>query len=94
MWEQRHPGFGQLNKLMPDVVFSYSSNFSLMLSTTKEYLPAVRILLLLLSYIIYMYIYCYLLLLLYIITCYFMLLYIIITGYMLQAVPAQPAGSQ
>ncbi len=41
MWEQRHPGYGQLNKLMPDVVFSYSSNFSLLLSTTKEYLPAV-----------------------------------------------------
>jgi hypothetical protein len=46
MWEQRHPGYGELNKLMPDDVFSYSSNFSLMLSTTKEYLPAVRRLLL------------------------------------------------
>lgn len=42
MWEQQQPGYGQLNKLMPDTVFSYSSNFSLMLSTTKEYLPEVR----------------------------------------------------
>lgn len=41
MWEQQQPGYGQLNKLMPDVVFSYSSNFSLLLSTTKEYLPEV-----------------------------------------------------
>lgn len=41
MWEQQHPGYGQLNKLMPDVVFSYSSNFSLLLSTTKEHLPPV-----------------------------------------------------
>jgi hypothetical protein len=41
MWEQKQPGYGQLNKLMPDVVFSYSSNFSLLLSTTKELLPDV-----------------------------------------------------
>lgn len=39
MWEQQETGYGQLNKLMPDTVFSYSSNFSLLLSTTKEYLP-------------------------------------------------------
>lgn len=42
MWEQQQPGYGQLNKLLPDVVFSYSSNFSLLLSTTREYLPEVR----------------------------------------------------
>lgn len=42
MWEQQETGYGQLNKLMPDTVFSYSSNFSLLLSTTKEYLPQVR----------------------------------------------------
>jgi hypothetical protein len=41
MWEQQQPGYGQLNKLMSDVVFSYSSNFSLLLSTTKEYLTEV-----------------------------------------------------
>lgn len=42
MWEQQEPGYGQLNKLLPDLVFSYSSNFSLMLSSTKEHLPEVR----------------------------------------------------
>lgn len=41
MWEQRQPGYGALNKLMPDVVFSWSSNFSLLLSTTTEQLPEV-----------------------------------------------------
>lgn len=44
MWEQRLPGYGHLNKLMPDDVFSWSSNFSLLLSTTTELLPEVRVL--------------------------------------------------
>eukprot|EP00775_Hariotina_reticulata_P013085 gene13085-13212_t len=39
MWEQRLPGYGHLNKLMPDVVFSWSSNFSMLLSTAEELLP-------------------------------------------------------
>uniref|UniRef100_A0A383W942 Uncharacterized protein n=1 Tax=Tetradesmus obliquus TaxID=3088 RepID=A0A383W942_TETOB len=39
MWEQQQAGYGHLNKLLPDVVFSWSSNFSLMLSTTAELLP-------------------------------------------------------
>lgn len=43
MWEQQQPGFGQLNKLLPETVFGFSSNFSLMISTTKEYLPEVRL---------------------------------------------------
>jgi hypothetical protein len=42
MWEQQQPGYGHLNKLLPDVVFSWSSNFSLLLSTTAELLPKVR----------------------------------------------------
>jgi len=42
MWEQRLPGYGHLNKLMPDVVFSWSSNFSMLLSSTTELLPEVR----------------------------------------------------
>jgi hypothetical protein len=42
MWEQQQSGYGHLNKLLPDVVFSWSSNFSLLLSTTAELLPEVR----------------------------------------------------
>jgi hypothetical protein len=42
MWEQQQAGYGHLNKLLPDVVFSWSSNFSLLLSTTAELLPEVR----------------------------------------------------
>jgi hypothetical protein len=42
MWEQHEPGFGQLTKLLPDTVFSFSSNFSLLLSTTRELLPEAR----------------------------------------------------
>jgi hypothetical protein len=44
MWEQQQPGYGHLNKLLPDVVFSWSSNFSLLLSTTAELLPEVSLL--------------------------------------------------
>ena len=42
MFEQHEPaGYGQLNKLPPRIVFSYSSNYSLMLSTVREFLPEV-----------------------------------------------------